>query len=115
MYNHHYFHDPEDAAVLALQQGVNLYLGPMPPLTIYSFLRQAYAHGRISRALLEARARDLFRLRLRLGEFDPPQMIPFNYCTPLIFTGTYTCIFIYAVFTISNRRASNTCVFISID
>lgn len=80
MYNHHYFHDPEDAAVLALQQGVNLYLGPMPPLTIYSFLRQAYDHSRISRALLETRARDLFRLRLRLGEFDPPQLVPFNYC-----------------------------------
>ena len=83
VFTHRYFESEEEAAEAAFKQGVNIELGPNTKLTIYSFLKPAYDKGRISKELLVQRARDLFRVRMRLGEFDPPQMVPFNYCARL--------------------------------
>lgn len=80
VFTHRYFRSEEQAAVSAFRQGVNIELGPNTKLTIYSFLKAAYDKGLVSKQLLVQRARDLFRVRMRLGEFDPPQMVPFNYC-----------------------------------
>ena len=78
---HKYFSNYEDAAVEAFTLGVNLELGPNTPTTVFSYLKQALDKGRITQELLVQRARDLFRVRMRLGEFDPPEMVPFNYST----------------------------------
>ena len=78
---HKYLSNYEDAAVQAFTLGVNLELGPNSETTVYSYLKQALDKGRISQELLVQRARDLFRVRMRLGEFDPPEMVPFNYST----------------------------------
>ena len=78
--DHKYLSNYEDAAVQAFTLGVNLELGNTQT-AVYSYLKQALDKGRITQELLVQRARDLFRLRMLLGEFDPPEMVPFNYST----------------------------------
>ena len=39
----------------------------------------AVKQGRLSEALVRERARPLFYTRMRLGEFDPPEMNPYNF------------------------------------
>ena len=77
--DHKYFSNYEDAAVEAFRQGVNLELGFNVHTDAFSYLKQALDKGRITEDLIVQRARDLYRVRMRLGEFDPPEMVPFNY------------------------------------
>ena len=79
--DHKYLSNYEDAAVEAFTLGVNLELDLNTQTAVYSHLKQALDKGRITQELLVQRARDLFRLRMLLGEFDPPEMVPFNYST----------------------------------
>ena len=43
------------------------------------FVVDAVKQGKLSEALVRERARPLFLTRMRLGEFDPVEMNPYNY------------------------------------
>ena len=46
---------------------------------ILCFSEKAVKQGKLSEALVRERARPLFYTRMRLGEFDPPEMNPYSY------------------------------------
>ncbi|UJR28074.1 hypothetical protein I4U23_009330 [Adineta vaga] len=75
---HHYVNTNEEAAIVALQAGVNLELADSPGATMYELLHQAYDEGKINNQTLIERVKPLMYTRMRLGEFDPPEMNDYN-------------------------------------
>jgi len=62
-----------EAAVLALENGVNLNCG-----NSYQELTKAVETGVISEKLIDKRLKPLLRTRFKLGMFDPKEMNPYN-------------------------------------
>jgi beta-glucosidase len=75
---HHYVETNEEAAIVALEAGVNLELADSPGGTMYELLHQAYKEGKIDNQTLIERVKPLMYTRMRLGEFDPPEMNNYN-------------------------------------
>ena len=48
-------------------------------ICFFCFTEKAVKQGKLSEALVRERARPLFYTRMRLGEFDPPEMNPYSY------------------------------------
>lgn len=71
---HHYVNTSEDAALAAVNAGVNLELSDSPDATIFESLHQAYNESKIDNQTLIERVKPLLYTRMRLGEFDPPEM-----------------------------------------
>jgi beta-glucosidase len=61
-----------EAAALAVKAGCDLNCGDT-----YIALREAVAQGLIAEAEIDRAVRRLFAARIRLGMFDPPQMVPY--------------------------------------
>ncbi|EDQ86865.1 uncharacterized protein MONBRDRAFT_33656 [Monosiga brevicollis MX1] len=61
------------AAAAALNAGVDLNSGPA-----YLELHDAYEHGLVTEQALRTSAERLFTFRLRTGEFDPDELVPFS-------------------------------------
>ncbi|XP_022105207.1 probable beta-D-xylosidase 2 isoform X3 [Acanthaster planci] len=74
---HNYTKGPLDSTVAAIQAGCNLELtGFKTP--VYTHLTQAVQLGLISIEEMTTLVRPLFYTRMRLGEFDPPDMNPYT-------------------------------------
>src|SRR6218665_35243 len=73
---HHYFKTTLEAAAAAANAGVNLELpgGPNPPSPL---LGAAVAKGMVNMSTLAELVKPLFYTRMRLGEFDPPELNPY--------------------------------------
>jgi beta-glucosidase len=75
---HHYVDTNEEAAIVALNAGVNLELADSPGATMFELLHQAYIEGKIDNKTLIERVKPLMYTRMRLGEFDPLEMNDYN-------------------------------------
>ena len=70
---HHYARDAAEASALALRAGNDLCSGKT-----YEALPDALQRGLVTKADLDAAFRCLFRLRFLLGQFDPPDRVPYR-------------------------------------
>jgi len=70
---HHYAHDLEHAAALAVKAGTDTTCG-----NEYVTLVKAVKDGLISESDIDRAVKRLFTARMRLGMFDPPADVPFN-------------------------------------
>ncbi|CAF1428613.1 unnamed protein product [Rotaria sordida] len=75
---HHYVNTNEEAAIIALEAGVNLELADSPDATMFELLHKAYDEGKINHQILIERVKPLMYTRMRLGEFDPIEMNDYN-------------------------------------
>ncbi len=75
---HHYVNSSEEAAIAGLNAGVNLELSDSPGATMFEWLHQAYNESKIDNQILIERVKPLMYTRMRLGEFDPPEMNDYN-------------------------------------
>ncbi|XP_063168210.1 xylan 1,4-beta-xylosidase-like [Candoia aspera] len=82
MVGHHFTHSFLETAVAAVTAGCNLELSYGMRKNVFMHISEALAKGNISVELVRERVRPLFRTRLRLGEFDPPAMNPYNALGP---------------------------------
>lgn len=72
--NHYYVPTAEEAAALGVLAGCDLNCG-----SIYqNYLLQAVQQGLLSEADADIAATRLFTARFRLGEFDPPELVPYT-------------------------------------
>ena len=70
--HHHFTRDAAESAALALRAGNDLCSG-----ATYAALPEALARGLCVEADLDRALRRLFTLRFRLGQFDPPERVPY--------------------------------------
>ncbi len=70
---HHYYPDLEMAAEAVIKSGINQFLD-----RYREDVRAALAHGRLTEADLDAVLRGVFRVMIKLGLFDPPEMVPYS-------------------------------------
>jgi len=63
---------PEESAALAVKNGCDLECG-----RVYPALVEAVKQGLITEAEIDAALARLFRIRFRLGMFDPPERVPY--------------------------------------
>ena len=70
--NHKFVETPEAAAAIAVKAGCDLNCGHT-----YVHLRRAVALGLITEKTLNVSLKRLLMTRLRLGMFDPPEMVPY--------------------------------------
>ncbi|KAL5010597.1 hypothetical protein ScPMuIL_012902 [Solemya velum] len=77
--NHFYFHSKVDAAAGCANAGVNLELPAYQyNFQVYENLTQAVQQGKVEQTKLVELVKPLFYTRMRLGEFDPPDMNPYT-------------------------------------
>uniref|UniRef100_A0ABM5ES04 Fibronectin type III-like domain-containing protein n=1 Tax=Pogona vitticeps TaxID=103695 RepID=A0ABM5ES04_9SAUR len=82
MMAHHYTQSILETAVASVNAGCNLEVTCVLKRNIFSYIGEAVANGNISLEMIKDRVRPLFRTRMRLGEFDPPAMNPYNALGP---------------------------------
>ncbi|XP_015684929.2 probable beta-D-xylosidase 2, partial [Protobothrops mucrosquamatus] len=78
MGGHRYTHSFLETAIVAVNAGCNLELSYGMKNNVYMHIAEALSKGNISLEMIRDRVRPLFLTRLRLGEFDPPAMNPYN-------------------------------------
>jgi len=80
---HKYETDPEKAVALIVKAGLDLECETCESeqFMFDKYLLKAYEKGYITEIEIDIAVRRLFRARMKLGEFDPPQMVPFNNIT----------------------------------
>ncbi|NXT28266.1 XYL2 arabinofuranosidase, partial [Syrrhaptes paradoxus] len=78
MVGHHYTSTFLETAVVSMNAGCNLELSYGLMDNVFMQIPQALAMGNITLQTLRDRVRPLFYTRMRLGEFDPPAMNPYN-------------------------------------
>ncbi|KAK6187931.1 hypothetical protein SNE40_005850 [Patella caerulea] len=75
---HHYLNNSVDTVAACINAGCNIELGSPQAKRVYESLGEAISEGKI----LESRVRELMKpvwyTRMRLGEFDPPEMNPYK-------------------------------------
>ncbi|XP_053254853.1 uncharacterized protein LOC128418816 isoform X2 [Podarcis raffonei] len=79
---HNYTHSLLESAIASVNAGCNLEVSYGMVNNSFTFIGQAVAKGNISLETIRGSVRPLFRTRLRLGEFDPPTMNPYNALGP---------------------------------
>ncbi|KAA3674418.1 beta-glucosidase [Paragonimus westermani] len=85
IWNHHAFHNNSEAALAAVEAGVNLENSVNRGVNVFSALQQLVDEGRVTREELKQMARPLFFTRMLQGEFDPPEMDPYRFLSPEMF------------------------------
>ncbi|ESO88945.1 hypothetical protein LOTGIDRAFT_209868, partial [Lottia gigantea] len=79
---HHYFNNSIDCAAAVANAGVCIEIsGSRDKDEILMHIPQAVAEGKLTIDTLRERVKHLYYTRMRLGEFDPPEMNPYNYLT----------------------------------
>src|ERR1700690_3004173 len=68
-----YFPTLEDAAAGVVKAGTAVMLSGNA-----TAMQQAYTDGKLTKADMDAALRGNFRMRFRLGEFDPPAQVPYS-------------------------------------
>ncbi|KAK7108546.1 uncharacterized protein [Littorina saxatilis] len=74
---HHYYNNSVDTAAGSVNAGCNLELTNRDNGTFMSLV-QAVTEGKVTEDTVKERVRPLFYTRMRLGEFDPPEMNPYS-------------------------------------
>jgi len=69
----HYYEDPTAAVVGCVKAGITVFLDQYA-----TPLRDALEKKLLTEADIERNIRGNIRMRIRLGEFDPPEMVPYN-------------------------------------
>jgi beta-glucosidase len=69
----HYYPDPTAAVVGCVKAGITVFLDQYA-----TPLRDALEKKLLTEAEIERNIRGNFRMRMRLGEFDPPDLVPYN-------------------------------------
>ncbi|XP_070541987.1 uncharacterized protein [Ptychodera flava] len=75
---HRYTEDSIATVALAVNAGCNLELAFPVGKPYYDMIEVAVEQGRITKETVIERVKPLFYTRMRLGEFDPPEMNPFS-------------------------------------
>ncbi|KAK7108561.1 hypothetical protein V1264_016284 [Littorina saxatilis] len=75
--DHHYYNNTVDTTAGCVNAGCNLELNNHGNTTFLSLV-QAVKEGKLSEVVVRERVRPLFYTRMRLGEFDPPEMNPYS-------------------------------------
>ncbi|CAG5114564.1 unnamed protein product [Candidula unifasciata] len=75
--DHHYLNNSLDTAAACVNAGCNLELSPNLVQPVYLSIVDAINQGKLSENLVRERVKPLFYTRMRLGEFDPPEMNPY--------------------------------------
>ncbi len=70
---HEYVKDAAEASALAIKAGTDLCSG-----TTYEALADALKRGLVTEADIDRSLRRLFALRFKLGQFDPPEQVPYR-------------------------------------
>ncbi|MCE5249542.1 glycoside hydrolase family 3 C-terminal domain-containing protein [bacterium] len=70
--NHKVARTPAEAAAMAVRAGCDLNCG-----TVYENLVEAVKQGLVTEQEIDTAVRRLFTARLKLGMFDPPEMVPY--------------------------------------
>jgi beta-glucosidase len=69
----HYYADDTEAAAGCVKAGISVFLDPYAPA-----VRAALEKKLITEADIDRNTKGNIRMRMRLGEFDPPEMVPYN-------------------------------------
>jgi beta-glucosidase len=69
---HHYFKTPAEAAAACIKAGINQFLDTHKPGT-----NDALKQKLITEADIDQNLRGVFRVMIKLGQLDPPQMVPY--------------------------------------
>jgi beta-glucosidase len=69
----HYYPDDTEAVAGCVKAGINVFLDPYA-----TPLKAALEKKLITEADIERNIKGNLRMRMRLGEFDPPEMVPYN-------------------------------------
>jgi len=69
---HHYFPTPAEAAAACIKAGINQFLDTHKPGT-----NEALQKKLITEADIDKTLRGVFRIMIKLGQLDPPQMVPY--------------------------------------
>jgi beta-glucosidase len=77
---HKYETDPEKAVALIVKSGLDLECETCESeqFMFDQYLLGAYNNGYITEDEIDIAVKRLFRARMRLGEFDPPEMVPYS-------------------------------------
>ncbi|ESO88942.1 hypothetical protein LOTGIDRAFT_154010 [Lottia gigantea] len=76
--SHHYYTNNIDTAAGAINAGLNLELAGVHELReVFMSIPDAIKEGKLTEDLVRERVKPLFYTRMRLGEFDPPEMNPY--------------------------------------
>ncbi len=69
---HHYFKTPEEAAAACIKAGINQFLD-----TYKEGVTKALAQNLITPAEIDKNLRGIFRVMIKLGQLDPPEIVPY--------------------------------------
>ncbi|XP_002740189.1 uncharacterized protein LOC100375100 [Saccoglossus kowalevskii] len=75
---HHYTKDMLDTAIACVNSGLNLELSSNLTDNVMMQTTKAVKQGNVTMKTVKARVSPLFYTRMRLGEFDPPEMNPYS-------------------------------------
>lgn len=75
---HKYLKTYVDVAAAAVNAGCNQELSNNQPFNVFMSIVEAVEQGKLSESLVRERVKPLFYTRMRLGQFDPPEMNPFS-------------------------------------
>jgi len=83
---HHYVKTPEEAAAAAIHAGLDLEGGWFCkyPELFPKYLARAYRQGLVSLAAIDRSVSRVLTARVRLGMFDPPELVPFAGIKPSV-------------------------------
>jgi len=70
---HHYYPTLAEAAVACIKAGINQFLDTYKPGTIEALQKKL-----ITEADIDANLRGVFRVMIKLGQLDPPEIVPFS-------------------------------------
>ncbi|KAK7480750.1 hypothetical protein BaRGS_00028011 [Batillaria attramentaria] len=75
--DHHYFNNSVDTVAACINAGCNMELSRLRT-PVYSSLVDAVNQGKVTEDRVREMVAPLFYTRMRLGEFDPPEMNPYS-------------------------------------
>ncbi|KAK7480737.1 hypothetical protein BaRGS_00027998 [Batillaria attramentaria] len=78
IYLHHYLNNTVDTVAACVNAGCNLELSGNLAKPVYFSLVDAVNAGKLTQAKVQEMVSPLFYTRMRLGEFDPPEMNPYS-------------------------------------
>ncbi|XP_046354043.2 probable beta-D-xylosidase 2 [Haliotis rufescens] len=71
---HHYLNNSVDTVAACVKAGCNLELSLNLTQPVFMSVVDAVKQGKLTEDVVRTRAKELFNVRMRLGEFDPPEM-----------------------------------------
>ncbi|KAK7088568.1 uncharacterized protein [Littorina saxatilis] len=74
----HFINDTVDVVAAAVNAGCNVELSSYSQKPFYLYIEDAVKQGKIKESTLRDLVRPIFYTRMRLGEFDPPEMNPYR-------------------------------------